>query len=88
MTPTTPGSTDLEWLVQTVRIGGWAIPIARLRTEIYLPTASPGQPTIREWCWLDTGAPISVIPFHIHSQGLVWQALPGVQTTWADAVHQ
>jgi hypothetical protein len=84
MTPPTASTTELEWLVQTTQIAGLVVPIARLRTALYLPTRSPGQSTIREWCWFDSGAPISVIPFHIHSQGLAWQPLAGVQTTWAD----
>jgi hypothetical protein len=71
-------------MLQTVRISGLAVPIARLRTAMYLPTTSQGQPTVREWCWFDSGAPISVIPYHVHSQGLAWRPLRGVQTTWAD----
>ena len=33
--------------------------------------------------WLDTGAPLSVIPFRIHQQGLSWQAIPGIRATWS-----
>jgi hypothetical protein len=33
--------------------------------------------------WLDTGAPLSVVPFHIQQKGLHWQPLPGIQTSWS-----
>src|SRR3989304_1225251 len=36
MTPPSPSTIDLEWLVQTVRVGNLAIPTARVRTAIYL----------------------------------------------------
>ncbi len=32
-------------------------------------------------CWLDSGAPLSVIPFHIHHQRLKWQRL-NATSTW------
>jgi hypothetical protein len=83
MTPPAPSTIELEWLVHTVRIAHLAVPIARLRSEICIEAATPAQARIRKRCWLDTGAPISVIPFYIQSQGLVWKPLPGLQTTWA-----
>jgi hypothetical protein len=42
-----------------------------------------GSPRIQEWGWLDTGAPLSVIPFDVHRHGLLWRPLAGVQATWA-----
>jgi hypothetical protein len=32
---------------------------------------------------LDTGAPLSVVPFHVHNQRLTWQLIPGISVTWA-----
>jgi hypothetical protein len=32
--------------------------------------------------WLDTGAPLSVVPFAVQQRGFVWQPLPNVRTTW------
>ena len=48
-----------------------------------LRTSLAGQQTVAEWAWLDTGAPFSVIPRAMHQGRLMWQALAGVQTTWA-----
>jgi hypothetical protein len=57
--------------------------VARLEIPLYpgTPPASPESP--RDLCWLDTGAPISVVPFHVHHQRLNWQPIPGIKTTWA-----
>lgn len=81
--PVLPSTTALQWLVQIIRLGGQSVPIARLRTEIQLPTTQPGDPRVREWCWLDTGAPLSVIPFRAQTHGLIWRPLAGVRTIWA-----
>jgi hypothetical protein len=32
--------------------------------------------------WLDSAAPLSVVPLRVQNKGLTWQRLPGVQTTW------
>ncbi|HYV35351.1 MAG TPA: hypothetical protein VE988_06585 [Gemmataceae bacterium] len=34
-------------------------------------------------CWLDTAAPLSVVPFRLHNRRLLWQKVPGVTTTWS-----
>ncbi len=41
-----------------------------LRTEIHLPTIPAGSLPLTTRCWLITGAPLSVIPFHVQVQGL------------------
>jgi hypothetical protein len=38
---------------------------------------------LREQCWIDTGAPLSIIPFHVHNQRLDWTPVAGVRVTWA-----
>ncbi len=73
----------LQWFVRTIRLGGLSVPIARLRTQVYLPPLRKGAPPVLEWGWLDTGAPLSVIPFDVHRQGLIWRPLAGVRTTWS-----
>lgn len=73
----------MEWVIQPMTLSGLTFPVARLRIRLYVGTAPPGpQATLREG-WLDTGAPLSVIPFHIHNAGLPWQPLAGIQTTWS-----
>lgn len=81
--PSLSDSTAVDWSILHVSVGGVTFPVARLEVPIFLgpPPASPRSP--RDLCWLDTGAPISVVPFHVHHQRLVWKALPGVQSTWA-----
>lgn len=69
-------------------MGSLAVPIARLRVQVFFPTSLPGQPLISQWCWLDTGAPLSVIPFSVHAQGFAWQSAAGVRTTWAGQASQ
>jgi hypothetical protein len=75
-------STAVDWSIAHLSISNFAFPIARLEVPVYLgmPPASPHSP--RDLCWLDTGAPISVVPFYVHHQRLSWQPLPGVRTTW------
>jgi hypothetical protein len=60
-----------------------SLPIARLIVPLYFGTSPPGPQTAKEACWLDTGAPLSVVPFHVHHQRLVWQPIAGVMTTWS-----
>ena len=75
--------TNVEWTIQHIQLAGSAVPIARLRTRIYLQVIGRDQAALEERCWLDTGAPISVVPFHVHSQGIAWQRIAGVRTIWA-----
>jgi hypothetical protein len=49
---------------------------------VELPTVLPGRPLVSEWCWIDLGAPLTVVPFHVHQGRLAWQPLPHVATTW------
>jgi hypothetical protein len=62
---------------------GVTLPVARLEVPLYLGPLPPSTQSPQDLCWLDTGAPISVIPFHVHHQRLTWQLLPGIKTTWA-----
>jgi len=71
----------IDWSVQTVTVGGITLPVARLLVSPCFPLIGSGHISLPELCWLDAGAPISVIPFHIHHQRLFWQAL-GIQATW------
>jgi hypothetical protein len=65
--------------VRTVHsAGGTAIPIIRLWVKLAFACRSGGP--LARLCLLDTGAPVSVIPFEIHSRlGLAWVPLAG---TW------
>jgi hypothetical protein len=59
-------------------------PISKLSLLPVPPTSSPGPEAAKEACWLDSGAPLSVVPFHVHNLRLVWQPVPGIKTTWAN----
>jgi hypothetical protein len=71
------------WSISQASVGGVAFPIARLRVPLYLGTPPPSPQSPRDPCWLDTGAPLSVVPFYVHRQRLIWQPIAGVTTTWA-----
>ena len=81
--PVTAATTGVEWAIQPVVLSNVAFPIARLRLRLYLATA-PSQPqSSLEVGWLDTGAPLSVLPFHVHTNRLAWRPIPGITTTWS-----
>ncbi len=80
--PAPATTAAVEWDVQTVSLGGVAVPIARLQIELILPTTGQPTPFIAQTAWLDTGAPLSLLPYRIQQRGLLWQPLTGIQTTW------
>jgi hypothetical protein len=80
--PSTPTTTPIDWSVQQMALTGLSFPVARLEVRLHVGAAPPGPQAVPDLGWLDTGAPLSVVPFHIHSQGLVWQPL-GIKTTWS-----
>lgn len=81
--PLATATSAVDWLIQLVSLRNLTFPVARLKVPLCLgkPPAGPQSP--RDLCWLDTGAPISVVPFHVHHQRLSWQSIPGIKTTWA-----
>ena len=81
--PSAQTRTPVGWLIRPVSLRAVSFPVARLVVRLYFGTEPPGPETAREPCWLDTGAPLSVVPFHLHHQRLVWQPIPGVRTSWA-----
>jgi hypothetical protein len=72
----------IDWSVQVIAVGGVAIPVGRLIVSACLRLIGTGRASLPELCWFDTGAPLSVIPFRVHNQRLLWQSL-GVTTTWS-----
>lgn len=78
-----PVTTPVDWLIQLAPLRALSIPLARLLVPLYFGASPLGPLTAKEACWLDTGAPLSVVPFHVHNQRLLWQLLPSIQTTWA-----
>jgi hypothetical protein len=76
-------ATRVQWAIQPVTVAGLTLTLARLEVRLHLAAASPGPQTIPGLAWLDTGAPLSVVPFHIHQQALRWQSIPGIRATWA-----
>jgi hypothetical protein len=76
-------STPIEWLIQPFTRGGITFPVARLRVRLFFRTQLPGVPVIREQCWLDSGAPLCVVPREVQLRdALLWQPIPGVQVSW------
>ncbi len=75
--------TPVEWLIQPITLCAISFPVARLVVHLYFGTAPPDPESVKEPCWLDTGAPISVVPFYLHHGRLVWQPIPWVSTSWA-----
>jgi hypothetical protein len=73
----------VEWVIQPVTVSGLTLAVPRLQVLLYLATASPGPPGAPRPAWVDTGAPLSVIPFHIQQKGLRWQPIPGIRATWS-----
>jgi hypothetical protein len=84
--PSARASTAVNWSIQPVSLNAISFPVARLLVQLYFGTERPGPQSAQESCWLDTGAPLSVVPFNIHHRRLVWQPIPGVQTSWAGQV--
>jgi hypothetical protein len=72
--------------VPLLKLANLTIPSARLDVELFLRSLLPGKKILAEQAWLDTGAPLSVIPFHVHHRRLDWTAIPGVKVTWAGQV--
>jgi hypothetical protein len=60
-----------------------SFPIARLIVPVYFQMTAVTPWISKEACWLDTGAPLSIIPFHVHHRRLSWQPIAGIATTWA-----
>jgi hypothetical protein len=79
----TRATSTVGWSIQPVSVAGLNFAVARLEVRLYLAPTSTGQPDLLQLAWLDTGAPLSVIPFHVQQKGLRWQPLPGVRTTWS-----
>jgi hypothetical protein len=74
------GLIRLEWWIQLVPAGSQMLQVARLRAFAAFPMIPSAQVSGVDPCWSDSGAPISVVPFHIH-QHLLWQPL-GVPAKW------
>jgi hypothetical protein len=81
--PFASATSRVDWSILQVSLSLLTLPIARLKVPLYFGTAPPGPQSPRDLCWLDTGAPISIVPFHVHHQRLAWQPIPGITTTWA-----
>ncbi len=77
-----PQAIRLRWHLESVRVAHRSFHVARLRLLVSFQSTGPDARLITERCWLDTGAPLSVVPFHVHRQGLGWRPL-GAQATWA-----
>jgi hypothetical protein len=84
--PSNSALSPVAWSILQTSVGGVTFPIARLEVPLYLGVTPPSPRSPRHLCWLDTGAPLSVIPFHVHHQSLNWKPIPGIKTTWSGQV--
>jgi hypothetical protein len=78
-----PNTTLISWLIRTVSLPGLTFPAARLSFQLLARSVLPARQVTSIDCWVDTGAPLTVIPFHVHDQRLLWKRVPGVTATWA-----
>ena len=74
-------TSRVEWLIRQVTVSGLTLTVPRLEVRLYLDMVAPGPPGVLQSAWLDTGAPLSVIPFHVQQSGLQWQSIPGIKAT-------
>jgi hypothetical protein len=81
--PLAQATAPVDWSIRQVSVSHLILPVARLEVRLHLGAPPPSAHSPRDLCWLDTGAPVSVVPFHVHHQRLAWQAIPGITTTWA-----
>lgn len=81
--PLSPVTSAVEWSILPLSVGNSTLSVARLKVALYLGAPPLGPQGPRDLCWLDTGAPVSVVPFHVHHQRLAWKPIPGIRTTWA-----
>lgn len=79
-------TTLVQWSIQQAKTAGLSVPSARLEVDFFLRSKLPGLQLLCEQAWIDTGAPLSVIPFHVHNGRLDWKQVPGVQLTWGGQV--
>jgi hypothetical protein len=76
-------ASRVEWVIRQATVSGLTLTVPRLRVHLHLAMASPGPPGVLRSAWLDTGAPLSVIPFHVQQSGLQWQSISGIKATWS-----
>ena len=76
-----PTTIPITWSIPQLKIGALSLPLARLIVGLEFRTTSLGRQTVPENCWLDTGAPISVIPFHVHGNRFLWKSA-GIRGSW------
>jgi hypothetical protein len=81
--PAAGATAPVEWVIQTVSVGGLTFSVARLKVRLDLARSASGLPPLALEAWLDTGAPLSVIPFHVQQQGLNRQVIPGIRVSWS-----
>lgn len=81
--PRAQATAPVDWSILSLSVSQLTLPVARLKVPLYLGAPPPGPESPRDLCWLDTGAPLSVVPFHVHAQRLSWQPIPGIRITWA-----
>jgi hypothetical protein len=70
----------ITWATRAIQVGGMPLSIARLELPLYCASRLSNKP-FKTDCWLDTCAPLSVVPFRIHSVGLNWTTL-GIHAMW------
>jgi len=72
----------VRWVVQNAVTRGITVPAARLQLQLFFVRPGALPPAFQsEDGWLDTEAPLTVIPYHVQTR-LRWQPL-GVQATWS-----
>lgn len=85
MSTPAPGTrTLIHWSLQHITVANFQLTIARLPINLLFRSHGPGAPKLPGLCWLDSGAPLSVVPFYLHRNNrLAWQPISGIRTTWS-----
>ena len=82
--PSMRATTPVKWSIHPVSLNTISFPVARLVVPLFFGTDPPEHESFKEPCWLDTGAPaLRGAIFQVHHANLVWQPIPGVQTSWS-----
>jgi hypothetical protein len=81
--PLVQATSPVDWSILQLSVGNVTIPVARLKVPLYLGTPPPDPASPRDLCWLDSGAPISIVPYHVHHQRLAVDTRNQNQLGWA-----
>lgn len=82
-TPAPGTKTLIHWSLHPITVGNLQLTIARLKVNLLFRSRGSGSQRFPGFAWLDSGAPLSVVPFYLHhNHRLSWQPISGISTAW------